>query len=322
MIGGCEKPLGGIQYNFKTGEFDYEIGSCPGEPHVPQWPEKKQANTTARIAQEGPNFTLPGRLTGASVLVRGVSGPPGVTLISPSGATVTPVPINDPGAGSAPAVFGTGAGTTSIGLRRPAGGNWKVVASPGSVAEVDVARELSTPTVKAKVRGHGRKRVLVYKATRRKGLAIRFTERIGKGQRQIRVVKGGRGRFRFSAGDGRGGKRQIVAQAEQSGLPVLQQTVATYRAPGPIRPHMRRLKARRAGHKVVVRWRRARGAKSYLVRFDVSDGRHLQRTTRGKKAKIGGIGRRDRVRVRVYGRSAHGRLGKPARARVRGKRHR
>jgi hypothetical protein len=233
------------------------------------------------------------------------------------------VPINDPGAGSAPAVFATNEAATSIGLRNPAGGNWKVVeASPGSVTEVDVARELATPKVKAKVRGHGRKRVLIYKTTRRKGLAIRFYERIGRGARQIRVVKGGRGRVHFAAGDGRGGKRQIVAQAEQSGLPVLQQSVASYRAPRPIRPHVRGLKARRAGHKVVVRWRRARGAKSYLVRFDVSDGRHLQRTTRGKKAKLGGIGRRDRVRVRVYARSAHGRLGKPARARVRGKHRR
>jgi hypothetical protein len=69
-----------------------------------------------------------------------------------------------------------------------------------------------------------------------------------------------------------------------------------------------------------VRWRRAQGAKSYVVRFDASDGRHLQRTTRRNKAKLGGIGRRDRVRVRVYGRSAHGRLGKPASARVRSKR--
>jgi hypothetical protein len=234
------------------------------------------------------------------------------------------VPINDPGAGSAPAVYATGGGVTSIGLRNPAGGNWKVVASSGAVAAVEVARELPTPDVKARVRGHGRKRVLIYRTTRRKGLAIRFSERIGKGQRQIRVVKAGRGRFRFTAGDGRGGKREIVAQAEQSGFPVLQQTVASYRAPGPIRPHVRGLKVRRAGRKVVVRWRRAPGAKRYVVRFDVRNGRHLQRTTSRTKAKLGGIGRRDRVRVRVYGRSAHGRLGKPAsaRVRVRGKRRR
>ncbi len=333
-VAGCEKPLGGFAYTFKTRKVDVEFGSCPGEPPSATWcdPSHLQAcvdalknkqgkSAVARAAQDGPpNFTLPGGLTGASVQVLGVSGPPSVTLISPSGATVTPVPMNDPGAGSAPAVFGTNEATTSIGLRSPAGGNWKVEATSGTVAEIDVARELPTPSVKAKVRGHGRNRVLTYKTTSRKDLAIRFYERIGRGQRQIRVVKGGRGKFHFTAGDGQGGKREIVAQAEQSGLPVLQHTVASYRAPGPIRPHVRGLKVRRAGKKIVVRWRRARGAKNYVVRFDVIGGRHLQRTTSRNKAKLGGIGRRDRVRVRVYGRSAHGRRGKPAQARVRAKR--
>ena len=69
-----------------------------------------------------------------------------------------------------------------------------------------------------------------------------------------------------------------------------------------------------------MRWRRARGAKSYIVRFDVRRGKHVQVITSRKKAKLGGIGRRAAVRVRVYGRSAHGRVGKPASARVRGKR--
>ena len=218
MIAGCERPLGGFSYNFKTHDLDVEVGSCPGEPPLPAWlarqiaDKQKQGKASARasvVVGGAPSFTLPGGLPSASVQVTGFAGPPSVTLISPSGATVTPVPINDPGAGSAPAVFTTNQATTSIGLRSPAGGNWKVVeATPGAVAEVDVARELSTPSVKAKVRGHGRNRVLTYKATSRKDLAIRFYERIGKGQRQIHVVKGGRGKFHFVAGDGAGGKRR------------------------------------------------------------------------------------------------------------------
>ncbi len=323
---GCYKLLGGFGYRFKTKEvIGPTVFSCPGEPPVPQWLaeelKKKLPPAAAQAAAVGPpNFTLPGSLSSASVEVIGFAGVPTFTLISPSGAPVALVPVNDPAAANAPAVYTNTDTSVTIGLRKPAGGNWRIQESaPGSVAEVDVARELRT-TISAKVRGHGRKRVLSYKTTRRKGLTVRFVERIGKGGRQIRVVKAGSGRFSFVPGDGPGGKREIVANAEQDGFPVLQETVATYRAPGPIRPHVRGLKVRRAGRKVVVRWRGAPGAKSYLVRFDVSDGRHLLQTTSRKKARLRGIGRRDRVRVRVYGRSAHGRIGKPARAQLRNKR--
>ena len=337
MVAGCYKPLAGFSYKLKTREVDFSVGSCPGEPLNPAWcadqpnlervqeclAALKSKPAAAKAAAVGPpNFTLPGGLASASVEVIGVAGPPSFTLISPAGAPVPLVPVNDPAAANAntPAVYSNTDTSVTIGLRKPAGGNWKIQeAAPGSVAVVDVARELRT-TVSAKVRGRGRKRVLSYKATRRKGLTVRFVERIGRGGRQIRVVKAGSGRFSFVPGDGPGGKREIVANAEQDGFPVLQETVATYRAPGPIRPHVRGLKVRRAGSKVVARWRRAPGAKSYIVRFDVSDGRHLLRTTSRKKAQLGGIGRRDRVRVRVYGRSAHDRLGKPARAQLRNKR--
>ena len=338
----CERPLGGFGYKFKAREvIGPTLGSCPGEPSNPAWCadqpsleriqeclaalNKQQQGKTAvaRAAAVGPpNFTLPGGLPTASVEVPGFAGPPSVTLISPAGAPVDADTDQRPRCCDRArcllddrhehAVRAAQSGRRGTGEVEEA--------TPGSVAEVDVARELRTPNVSAKVRGHGRKRVLSYKTTRRKGLTVRFVERIGKGGRQIRVVKGGSGRFSFVPGDGSGGKREIVANAEQDGFPVLQETVATYRAPGPIRPHVRGLKVRRAGRKVVVRWRGAPGAKSYIVRFDVKDGRHLVQTTSRKKARLGGIGRRDRVRVRVYGRSAHGRLGKPASAQLRNKR--
>ena len=263
MVAGCYKPLAGFSYKLKTREVDFSVGSCPGEPSNPAWcadqPSQKRIQeclaalkskpAAAKAAAAGPpNFTLPGGLASASVEVAGFAGPPSVTLISPAGVRVTPIPINDPSAATAPAVFSTNSASTVFGLRKPQAGNWRVEeATPGSVAEVAVARELAKPKVSAKVRGKGRRRVLTYSTTRRKGLTVRFVERIGKGGRQIRVVKAGSGRFSFVPGDGSGGKRAIVANAEQDGFPVLQETVATYRSPGPIRPHVRGLKVRRAG---------------------------------------------------------------------------
>ena len=142
--------------------------------------------------------------------------------------------------------------------------------------------------------------MLTYKATARKGLVVRFYERIGAGRAEIGAVKNARGKLRFSAGDGPGGNRRIVAQAEQQGRPVLQKNVASYRAPGPIVPaRVRGLKVRRRGSSLVASWRRASGAQRYLVRLDVSDGRSLLRLVRGRSVRLGGVARAETVRVKV-----------------------
>jgi hypothetical protein len=314
---GCYKSIGGFGYNFKTQEvIGPTLFSCPDEPPAP-------AGKAAQVHTSQQGFTLPAGLPSVSLKVVGTAGAPAITLVSPSGTPVPLTPADAQGAATAPAVVSTTDTSVLIGLHNPAAGSWRIdEATPASVARVDVARERPPLDVSAKVKGHGRKRVLTYKTTRRDGLLIRFSERVGAGTHQLRAVKSGSGKFRFTAGDGPGGRRAIVAQAEQNGLPVLQQSVASYRAPGPIRPNVRGLKARRAGKKVVVRWRRALGAKDYLVRFDSSDGRHLLQVTSGTKARLGKVGKGDRVRVRVYGRSTHGRLGRAARAQVRAKRKR
>lgn len=313
MVAGCEKPLGGFAYYFKTREFDISVGSCPGEPPIPAW-----AAGAARAAGAGPpGFSLPGGLPSASVQVTGTAAAPAPVLISPAGARVTAVPINAANASGAPAVYARIGRTTSIGLRTPQGGNWQVDPAAGAVAEVAVARELTQPKVTAKVSGKGRRRVLSYRATARKGLIVRFYERIGRGAREIGVVKNARGKLRFSAGDGPGGKRVILAQAEQQGLPVVQRNVASYRAPGPIVPaRVRGLKVRRSGSSLVASWRRAGAAQQYVVRLDVSDGRHLLKLVRGRKVRLAGVARSETVRVRVTGRNAKGRQGKAAKAKL------
>ena len=325
MVYGCYKPLGGFAYTFKTQDIDVSVGSCPGEPAVPEWvarelaEEQDMQNPPASAAQtDTPSFTLPAGLPSASVQVDGFSAAPNVTLISPSGARVTAIPINAAGAANAPAVFGKTATTTSFGLRRPAGGSWTVEqAQPGSVARVKVARELPKPVVKARVGGRGRNRVLTYTTTARKGLVVRFFERIGRGGRQIGVGKARKGRIRFQAGDGPGGNRRILASFEQSGMPLLQKNVASYRAPGPIVPaRVRGLRVRRSGNALVARWKRASGTQRYVVRLDISDGRKLLRLVKGRSVRIGGLARDESARVKVTGRNAKGRTGSAAKAKL------
>jgi hypothetical protein len=310
-VAGC---LGLVGMGYKWGESPELLGppSCDLEDYKIQG----QA-ATARAAQAPQSFTLRPGLPSASLRLTGSgAAPPRVVVVSPSGARLTPVPVNAPGAATAPAVFIQSRNLTQVGLRKPAAGTWRVEPEPGSaVAEIAVANGLTPPRITARVGGRGRKRLLTYRATARPGLVVRFFEKVGAGGRVIGVAKGKRGRIRFNAGDGRGGRRAIIAIAEQDGLPRLRERVASYRAPGPIRPRrVRGLRARRSGRAVVVRWQRSPGAATYVVRVRVSDGRRLARVVRGRRLRLRGIARRDRVRVSVAGRSAHGRLGRRARA--------
>ena len=93
--------------------------------------------------------------------------------------------------------------------------------------------------------------------------------------------------------------------------------MASYRAPGPIVPaRVRGLKLRRRGSSLVASWRRASGAQRYLVRLDVSDGRHLLRLVRGRSVRLSGVARTETVKVKVAGRNAKGRQGKAAKAKL------
>lgn len=78
------------------------------------------------------------------------------------------------------------------------------------------------------------------------------------------------------------------------------------------------------GSSLVASWRRASGAQRYLVRLDVSDGRHLLRLVRGRSVRLSGVARTETVKVKVAGRNAKGRQGKAAKAKLakaRKKRH-
>lgn len=264
-----------------------------------------------KAAEHG--VSIPAGSRGMSLRVTGEGGPPTVGLISPAGERITPVPFGeDP---TALVTVVNGEAEARVGLVRPAGGNWTVEHLGGpEIAKVEFARSLAPPTARAKViRGKGRTRILAFRATSRPGLRTTFFERVGRGMSLIGSTTKARGRLRFRSADGPGGRRNVIAQIEQNELPRLQTRVAGYRAPGPIRPpKVRGLRSRLKGSALTIRWRKAPGAKDYLVRVRVADGRHLQFLTPRTRLSIGRVGRRERVRVSVTGRSGAGRPGKTA----------
>jgi hypothetical protein len=258
--------------------------------------------------------SIPSGLRGANLRITGEGGPPSVVLISPSGERFTPVP---PGADpEAPVTQVNGEDEALVGLAEPEAGSWTIEPQPGpAISTVEFARSLAPPTAKAKIkRGKGRKGTLTYRATSRPGLETVFFERVGQGISLIGSTTKAKGRIRFRAADGPAGKRAIFARIDDGGLPRLQKKVASYRAPGPIRPpRPRGLKASRKKAKVTIRWRKSAGASDYLVRVKVSDGRDLQFLTSRTKLRVGQMRKGDRVKISVVGRSKAGRAGKAAR---------
>ena len=313
-IGACAGKVIGFGYRWGDGAELLGPPSCDLGPY-----EVEAKPASARAAQATQAVTLPRGLPTASIRVVGAGAPPNVVAISPSGERLTPVPLGAPGAENAPAVAVRSGNATHVGLRKPAAGAWQVEPQGGSaIAEVAVAEGLAAPKISARVSGRGRKRMLRYQVSARPGLTVRFFEGVGGGARTIGTAKGRSGRIRFTAADGRGGRRPIVAIAEQNGIPRLRRSVASYRAPKPIRPpRPRGLRVRRASGGLAISWRRAPGATTYAVRVQTSDGRVVLRVVRGQRVRIGKVGRRDRARVTVAGRSANGRVGKSARARLR-----
>ncbi|WP_309650111.1 hypothetical protein [Nocardioides sp.] len=99
------------------------------------------------------------------------------------------------------------------------------------------------------------------------------------------------------------------------GLPISTTTVATFTAPGyvlPTKPTKLRL-AVDAKSRLTVTWAGSR-AQQWLVYAVVEDGRRVQLSTTGRKVVLPAVGRREKVRITVYGGDRLGREGPAASA--------
>ena len=216
----------------------------------------------------------------ANIAVRGDGAAPAVRVTAPDGATfdVTPsAPVLQ--TQRAVAIANQQAKMSVFYLAKPVAGAYKVEQLPGPpIAEARVAQGLPDVRVSGRVarrRDGGRGRTLAYSLRSILGQVVSFSEiGAGTGASLIGTAKGSKGTLRFTPADGRGGRRKIVALVEQDGKPRERITVATYTAPGPVRPGRPRFaRLRRSGSKVVVTWGPAANATSYAVTATLNDGR-------------------------------------------------
>jgi hypothetical protein len=270
-----------------------------------------------RAAQAaGPGATtvsLPAGRPTETILVQGNGGAPNVTLTGPGGVTIS---------GGRPARQGQaltlrGVAATYFALKSPAGGNWTVTPNPGSVpvTRVLVSDGFEPLAVHARLGGHGRARVVSYRITHGgHGQSVQFAERGAFGTRLIgKPVTGARGRVRFSPANARGRKRGLIALVRQDGIVRRRQTITTFTAPSSIRPgRPGKILARRSDHTLTIRWRRARGARRYVVRLTGAHGTRLAAYTQQSSVRFTAIRRDERIRIEVHAISRNGAAG-PAR---------
>lgn len=139
------------------------------------------------------------------------------------------------------------------------------------------------------------------------GLQVTFAELAKGGTHVIGVAKGNAGTLRFAPGDGRGGRRAIVADIAVNGVGFARRTVGHYTAPPPLRPgRPGRPHITRRGTTLTVRFSR-RGARSYAVMVSADRAKHM--VVVGKGRAVFRAIHRGRVKVNVRGVSASGRKG-------------
>jgi hypothetical protein len=194
-------------------------------------------------------FTIP-KGAGLSLLsIEGAGGAPRVRLRSPGGKVfdftgATQTARFDDAVGQIVAKEGR----TVVFLRNAQAGNWTAESATGSpsIARVQLAKVLPKPKVSGKVSGMGASRLLKYSIAPLDGQQVRFVEDAAGGYKVLKTVKGGgRGSFRYTAGEASGSKRTITAQVTQDGLPRQNIKIAGYRAPNPTvgRPQKVKVKA-------------------------------------------------------------------------------
>jgi hypothetical protein len=274
-----------------------------------------------RVAQAGgTSFDVARGSRVESLTVTGAGGPPSVVLVAPGGERITPASADGPGVRAWGGPL-EGTATTLIALPSPAPGGWSIEAAPGSPAIAGVEQQSDRGPLKGTVRlrrGKGGKRVLTYRIERRQGVRVRFVERGRQGGGEIGYARATHGSLQFTPRPGRAGRRNIIAVIERDGVPSTTQVVAHYRAPGPQRPgRVRGLRAGRHGKTLLVRWKSASSAERYAVRVSSSRGLSRLQLTRGRKLRVRGVSRGDRVRVSVRGVSREGLLGPASAARLR-----
>jgi hypothetical protein len=280
----------------------------------------------ARASAVGPQtFTVKPGTPSQTFLAFGQTKAPSFVLKSPSGETYTSPTAEQQQnkAGPTEGLTLDGNHEASILVHKPAAGTWTVTPQGDEpVEEIRTAAGVVMPKAKGTVRSAGGRRFsLAYKvAGAGPNVAVDVFERGRGAQHAIGSLKGSRGVLHFTAAPGPGGRRDIVAVPHGVGAPPTRSSViAQYVAPKPAAPpaprHVRLTRGRGAAR---VSWAPSRGAKRYVLRATLRDGRRQEIPVKASRrfAVLQHVPGPDAGAIRVYAIGPDGLISKPAIAKL------
>lgn len=314
-----KKPSGGGGFSWQVRKV---VVFAPLFCYIGRYSDPNQAG--ARIASTG---SSPIRLDGRHSFLRivGDGGVPAFRLEAPDGrviehpASSESVRVPD----SHLVLSNHEQNTAHLEVLRPKG-RWHITELEGPrIVRVEVAPRLAEPRVEAEVRGKGARRTLVWNARDFPKQRLQFAERLPGGTMHpilLTAKASGKHRFRPLQG-GHYGKRRLMVGVQQRFSQRARLRLGTYRVPRPRRPgKVRRVRAVRRGHDTIVRWRKAKRARSYRVEL-IGPGKafRLTRTVGQRRSRVifrhspsGG-----RMLVRVWALNRDGRPGRAGGKRLR-----
>jgi hypothetical protein len=251
---------------------------------------------------------------------------PAVTLSGPGGVSInSPSPSKEVVKTSRyTALTLDGIHETAITVRHPAPGTWTIIPRGGEpITEMRAAVGLTMPKVHASVHrlAHGKLRLKYRVRGGSPGLVIQAVQRARDGgSAVIGKLQRGNGAITFRPAPGPAGRRNVLLVAHASnGVITSAPVLAHFKAPPLHRPASpRHVHLTRAGGGVKVTWLAAPGARRYVVRATLYDGRQqeypLPRSRRS--LRLGNVPGADYGRIFVYAVAIDGRLSAPAGARL------
>lgn len=269
-------------------------------------------------------FHVPAHAQSADVEVTGAGGAPAVVLTTPGGLQL--VPADRGGSGVSAVAFGDpAAGVTHVGIVHPAAGTWTVAQQDGTgiaIAAVKYAIGEPAPVVNGSVSGTGSRRTLHYHVKLPKNVTVSFAEQTTKLLHVIGTAKHASGTLEFKPAFGPAGRRQIVAEISNGGLPTVRKVIATYVAPKPPSPgRARRVRVTATKRAFAVSFTPPANSVKTLIEISATDGRRLHElvSIRTRRISVPVIGYRDGITVTVVGVGVDGRRGPAAKAHARRK---
>lgn len=270
---------------YKWGDSLPEIWFPDGCTPSPYW--ETGLSKSQGLSSNGLGFTVvKGERKG--VKLRGTDAAPSVRVVGPNGVSVS----------TADGTFGQRGGiavlrhpqtrTTYIGVAKGHPGRYfiEVLAGP-NVTGMQQTRPGEELAVAGEVKGKGDKRALTYRIRNAQKRTITFYEQGAQSYARIGKATQGRGRITFRPALAAAGKRSIVAEVTVDGTPAPPITVTRYRVSTPSRPpSVDRLRVRRSGKQLRVRWNRVPGATSYAVTLSTASGVRRQVLTTKPTARL------------------------------------